>query len=376
MPFANFDSFESCKIHMMEKEGYDEETAKKVCGKLQGEHEGTMSLSSTLDEKPVREGRDLVIPFVKDGTLAFDSKGKKYTLTAEALQKDHLTWNGGKITINHKVMSEGKISEVFYKAPFVYGRITGLTDEVLNVIDSAAYRGVSQESTPVSIDKDGNVVSLKGTGLTVVVFPENPACPLRDGCGTIKNDFSLNTENRNSSIKSIGGTEGKIMTEEQDGAATALKSITAERDALKAQLDALTAEMTKLKSTTSDPDRRIATLEKTIEQMTSNNAMTIKSALDEHRKKIDAEVEQKKEFDMVVSELRSVMKKDVLEVILKGKPTLEVLKSNLEMLKMSGLATHVGAGIGTNLTSTQEQKIRGDLQKMNIPSIEFVGEAR
>lgn len=44
-PFANFDNWDACITHMTKPksdggQGYDEETAKKVCGKLQSEHEG------------------------------------------------------------------------------------------------------------------------------------------------------------------------------------------------------------------------------------------------------------------------------------------------------------------------------------------------
>jgi phage head maturation protease len=40
-PFAGFPNFDACLAHMMDQQGYDEETARKVCGKLQAEAEGT-----------------------------------------------------------------------------------------------------------------------------------------------------------------------------------------------------------------------------------------------------------------------------------------------------------------------------------------------
>lgn len=39
MSFAGFPNFDACLIHMKEKQGYSEEIAKKVCGKLQAESE-------------------------------------------------------------------------------------------------------------------------------------------------------------------------------------------------------------------------------------------------------------------------------------------------------------------------------------------------
>jgi hypothetical protein len=39
MPFAGFENFDDCVAKVMEKEGHDRETAEKICGKLQSEHE-------------------------------------------------------------------------------------------------------------------------------------------------------------------------------------------------------------------------------------------------------------------------------------------------------------------------------------------------
>lgn len=62
---------------------------------------------SILSAKPEKKGKDLIIPFVKDETEAFDDQGNKYILTAEALDKDFKTWEGGIVTINHKVKEQG-----------------------------------------------------------------------------------------------------------------------------------------------------------------------------------------------------------------------------------------------------------------------------
>jgi hypothetical protein len=51
-PFAGFPDFKSCTESMMKKEGYSEEVAKKVCGKLQAESERKHS-----DNHPMRELR-------------------------------------------------------------------------------------------------------------------------------------------------------------------------------------------------------------------------------------------------------------------------------------------------------------------------------
>lgn len=48
MPFAGFVNFDDCVKKTMEKQGYDEETARKVCGKLQTEQERQSESSNPL----------------------------------------------------------------------------------------------------------------------------------------------------------------------------------------------------------------------------------------------------------------------------------------------------------------------------------------
>lgn len=142
----------------------------------------TSSIFSSIDAKPEIKDNSITIPFIKDGTKSFDAKGKEYTITSEALDSSFDSWVGGIVTVNHKLKTQGIISEVWREDEFVYGTITGLSDEAVEIIDSPAYRGVSQESTRTETDGT-NVNKLVGTGITLVVFPEKPACDIADGCG-------------------------------------------------------------------------------------------------------------------------------------------------------------------------------------------------
>lgn len=143
------------------------------------------SIQSMISTKPDITDNTITIPFVRDGTNAFNGTGKKFTITSEALENDHATWQGGIVTVNHKVKEQGLISKTWYESPYAYAEITGLTDEAMSIVQSPAYRGVSQESTAISSDKDGNVSKLKGTGITLVVYPEKPACSIEAGCGEL-----------------------------------------------------------------------------------------------------------------------------------------------------------------------------------------------
>ncbi|MCK5012731.1 MAG: hypothetical protein KAS66_02840 [Candidatus Omnitrophica bacterium] len=145
----------------------------------------TVNLQSMMSTKPDVKDNSITIPFVKDGTTAFNGAGKKFTITSEALENDHTTWQGGIVTVNHKVKEKGLISKTWYDSPFAYAEIIGLSDEAMSIVQSPAYRGVSQESTSITTDKNGNVTKLKGTGITLVVYPEKPACDMGAGCGEL-----------------------------------------------------------------------------------------------------------------------------------------------------------------------------------------------
>ncbi|WP_135612764.1 hypothetical protein [Methanococcoides sp. AM1] len=140
--------------------------------------------SSLLSENPVIEGNSVTLPIVKVGTKAYDANGKEFTLTKCALESGAESWKDGIATVNHKVQVDGKISKSWFEDPYVYATFEGLSQETIDVINSAAYRGTSQESVPVEVDGN-NVLRLKGTGSTFVIFPENPACTMDAGCGVI-----------------------------------------------------------------------------------------------------------------------------------------------------------------------------------------------
>lgn len=135
--------------------------------------------------KPVREGNRVLIPFVKVGTKAYDKNGKEFILTEAALKKDFKSWENGRVRSNHDVIETGKIEDPFYKDDFIWGWHTGLSNELMSMIDSPAFMGVSQESIPVEVDDKGNVTSVKGLGNSFIFYPTKPACDFSMGCGKI-----------------------------------------------------------------------------------------------------------------------------------------------------------------------------------------------
>lgn len=140
--------------------------------------------STLLSESPLIEGNSVTLPIVKVGTKAYSADGKEFTLTKCALESGAESWKDGIVTVNHKLQVDGKIADAWFKDPYVYATFEGLSQETIDVINSAAYRGVSQESTPLKLN-GSNVLELVGTGSTFVFYPEVPSCTTNAGCGVI-----------------------------------------------------------------------------------------------------------------------------------------------------------------------------------------------
>ena len=121
--FSEKDSKAWLKKHKIKTEAF--ESAKKT----------TSSIFSSIDTKPEIKDNSITIPFVKDGTKAMNVNGRVSTITSEALDSSFDTWVGGIVTVNHMFKEQGLISEVWRDGEFVYGTLTGLSDEAVEVIE-------------------------------------------------------------------------------------------------------------------------------------------------------------------------------------------------------------------------------------------------
>ncbi|MCD4703435.1 MAG: hypothetical protein K8R64_03955 [Methanosarcinaceae archaeon] len=145
--------------------------------------------SALLSSTPIIEGNSVTLSIVKTDTKAYTPTSDEYTLTKCALESSADTWEGGIITVNHTHLEKGQISSAWFEDPFVYARLEGLSTEAVDAINSAAYRGVSQESQPVEVKSDKQITKLNGTGVTLVFFPETPACTMTNGCRVASSNF-------------------------------------------------------------------------------------------------------------------------------------------------------------------------------------------
>ncbi|RLF66129.1 MAG: hypothetical protein DRN30_02735 [Thermoplasmata archaeon] len=100
-PFAGFKDFDDCVRTMMEEQGYDEETARKVCGKIYWQTEGKKKQYSEEDELWLRNEGQEVLQYAENMFLNsidyIDTKDELYELLEsieeEIKWKYNLSWS-------------------------------------------------------------------------------------------------------------------------------------------------------------------------------------------------------------------------------------------------------------------------------------------
>ncbi|WP_407356788.1 hypothetical protein [Methanolobus sp. WCC5] len=306
-----------------------------------------MIISTVLSEKPLIEGNSVTLPMVKVGTKAYDRKGKEYILTKEALESGAESWMNGIVTINHMVKEKGKITKSWFEDPYVYATFEDLSQETIDAINSAAYRGVSQESEPLEV-KGSDVLKLKGTGSTFVFYPFKPACPMKEGCGipiaSCDPEFNFPLYSYNENFES--NTPGGVNIADEN--TTKLESTISEQKKEIAKLESTVAE---LRQELKEKDGKI--------ESTVNAA--VKAALESHDKALKEQTER----DAVLSELKSTVSDETLEGLREA--PVAILKSTLAAIKESA-GKRVGANNGTGVQSTKGDVI--DYASLGVTSIE------
>lgn len=200
-------------------------------------------------DPPYVEDDSLVFVAAIPGTLSQDESGKIYQLTEEALISGAPSWVGGRIRVNHAVNEDGMITESWYDNGLKM-RISGLSSECREVISSSAYRGVSQESEAIQLGEEivlhgrnvTPVTEVRGLGVSIIVYPVQPACPLSEGCGiplqssTPDLNFDLNTDSKNIMVETKGGPhmDEPVIDNKPD-----FENLMKENESLKNQIDEL-----------------------------------------------------------------------------------------------------------------------------------------
>lgn len=295
-------------------------------------------LHSTLLETFSTSKNSLRMTIVKDNTKAYDEFGQKYTITPEALSQDYVTWEGGHVTVNHKVREKGILSDLEYKDGFVWGTVSGLSDEAMEVVNSKAFRGVSQESQPLELNGT-DVTRLQGKGVTLVVYPAKPACSQTAGCGVVAStepdsNFPLNTHSTNCK------TGGMKLPENEPDASNEIDELKSTIADLTKQLESKDAELTKLEST----------IDSTVQT-------AVKAALEAQ--------ENKQQYDAAVETLSTLMSTETMTEFMAEKPSIGVIKSTITVLEKT-INADVGAAHGTVGSTTQTDEISDTIDELRV----------
>ncbi len=126
----------------------------------------------------------------KVGSKSFGSNGTKFIFTKESLIAHAASWVDGIITLNHDKVDDGKIIAAWFDevTDLVMMTVEATNAETARRIRDGEPTGVSIEATVVDVDDDNNVLAFNGTGVGVIFYPEQPACPATDGCGILAKD--------------------------------------------------------------------------------------------------------------------------------------------------------------------------------------------
>ena len=195
MPFGEYEDFAECV-----RKNSDKEDPEAYCAAIKRQIEGKMTkVSATMkvsveatDEPNVFRAIGAV-----PGSKCFTAEGKKLFFTEAALRAYAHTWTGGIITLNHEYQDEGEIVSAAWdedkSGVLFYMRLDNeVTSTKVRAGESAGVTGVSIEANVMELsgELEDQIDVFDGTGIGVIFYPEQPACPLRDGCGILaKNQY-------------------------------------------------------------------------------------------------------------------------------------------------------------------------------------------
>jgi len=202
MPFGEYKNFKDC----LDK-NQDKEDPEAYCAEIMRQIEGsqhmdddklnvTASMSIVVTASDEDDDNTFTIAAAKVGSKSFGATGVKYVFTKESLQAYTKSWEGGIITLNHERLDDGVIKAAWFdeETDLVMMTIACDNPETAKRMRAGEATGVSIEASLLDVTDDNDVISFDGTGVSVIFYPEQPACPLKDGCGILaKNQFEAKT---------------------------------------------------------------------------------------------------------------------------------------------------------------------------------------
>ena len=144
------------------------------------------------------------IKAAKVGSASYNWLGDKLIFSEESLANYAHTWKGGIITLNHMYVDDNNSmilsSEFNPSDKLVYMDIKVANEKTAERIRAKEPTGVSIEANVVGDTPDNEIIAFTGTGVSIVFYPDQPACSIEEGCGivskTLNTDDSLSNQKR------------------------------------------------------------------------------------------------------------------------------------------------------------------------------------
>ncbi|MDD5537277.1 MAG: hypothetical protein PHS36_08900 [Candidatus Cloacimonetes bacterium] len=292
---------------------------------------------------------------------AYSIFGEEATLTEDFLSRDYRTWDGGLISTNHEntndLLGGASLYDLEYEPEkgLVIASFANLPDMAKKFINSEFYQGLSQECIPLQFKKDTNdVIKGYGTGVTIVMWPHQPAATQQMGVGVrpalaaiLASKYPTNHPKEDSMTEPKGGGVSAISIE-------AFESAVSENVQLKSTIKVL-------ESKNADMEKELDSWKQKYTDLESGEADRVKIAISEARKSWDSELKATAEREAAVSELKTVMSSEAYENYLATNPTVEQIKSIAGIMKVN---TSRGVGSSNNQASGTEGKSYEELDSM------------
>ena len=159
-----------------------------------------------------KEVADEWIPVAKVGQEGLVSPTNQKIVYTEAALADSVgTWKGGGITFNHdpeRVWAGERILDEKFEYPYLYMQ---LSEAVRAKLKEESISGCSVEGVPREIIEDVKLNRVKGSKLTLMEYPDLPACKIGDGCGIVSSSTFEQAD-----VTTNDGAEGDVSVSSQE----------------------------------------------------------------------------------------------------------------------------------------------------------------
>lgn len=234
MPFGPYKDFEECVSKNQDKddpEAYCAVIERAITGDLKVEGKKMLKISSTEVPLEAKEGDDstrFVLVAATVGSKCYGSDGTEFTFTEEALSTFAHTWTDGITTLNHELVDNGKIVNAWFEQPLgqVLMEIDLGAPDTIARIEKKEPTGVSIELDLFAANEHNEILAFKGTGIGVIFYPDQPACPMKDGCGILYSKHFKTAEIPEPRLEEINPKEYDVAHFNNAGALVKINDVT------------------------------------------------------------------------------------------------------------------------------------------------------